>query len=136
MVHVDDDLVAFGELVPDGARGLPHGTPVHSLLVHLGDAGPEQLELNDQANTIAIDALTHVELSRDEIRFELRTGAGPFAGRVSLASDLELFEDAVPDGDLASYERYEDVQLSSLRVRFTLDDARFEALREKLAPLL
>jgi hypothetical protein len=52
VVHVDDEVAAFGELVPDPDRGLPYGTVVHSLLVHLGEQGAEQIEFNDQGNSV------------------------------------------------------------------------------------
>lgn len=125
VVHVEDDLVAFGDLIPDTARGLPYGTPVHSLLVHMGENGPEMIELNDQGNSVKVDAVEGMDLSRDQARFFFRENSGPCAGRVSLAKEIEVFTD-MP---------FELVRLGALRVRFHVDDARFDSLRTKLAPL-
>jgi hypothetical protein len=125
VVHVEDELVAFGDLIPDSARGLPYGTPVHSLLVHIGEDGLEMIELNDQGNSVMTDAVKKVELSRDEVRFYFRAGAGPLAGRVALAREIEVFED-VP---------FKSVSLAAVRVRFDVDDVRFDSLRSHLAPL-
>jgi hypothetical protein len=127
VVHVDDGLVAFGDLIPDLARGLPYGTPVHSLLIHLDENGPEMVEFNDQGNTVEIDALERVDLSRNQVRFVLREGAGLFPGRVSLAAEIEEFEDVWLEPGAA-------VELGAILVRFDIDDARFEALRGKLTP--
>lgn len=126
VVHVDDDLVAFGELVPDPERPLPHGTPVHSLLFHLAEDGVELVELNDQGNTVPASAVAGVELASGHLRVAFRAGKGPFAGRVSLSPEIEIYEDADDDA----------VQLSAVRVRFTSDDARFARLRGKLGTLL
>jgi hypothetical protein len=139
VVHADDALVAFGDLVPDAVRGLPYGTPVHSLLVHLSAGRPEMIELNDQGNTVGAESVTRADLARDHVRIVFDRDAGPVAGRVSLSEEIELFEDVIPDPDdetFSEYDRFEDVPLTSLCVRFDLDDARFEALREKLATLL
>lgn len=128
VVHVDDDLVALGEIVPDPERPLPHGTPVHSLLIHLGEDGPELVELNDQHNTVGVAALCRTELARDQLRLAFLPGQGPVPGRVSLAPEIEVFDDDA--------ERDDAPPLAAVRVRFTCDDAIFEQLREKLAPLL
>ncbi len=140
VVHVEDALIAFGDLIPDAARGLPYGTPVHSLLVHLGDDGPEMIEFNDQGNTVSVETVKHAELALDHVRFVFRPDAGPFAGRVRLAAEIEVFEDALPDPSandaFSRYQRFDDVQLTAICVRFDGDDARSSALREKLASLL
>jgi hypothetical protein len=140
VVHVEDALVAFGDVIPDAARGVPYGTPVHSLFVHVGDDGPKMIEFNDQGNTVYIDALRHAELARDHVRFVFHHGAGPFAGRVSLAEDIDVFEDVLPDPDaddaFSKYHRFADVQLSAISVRFDGDDAHLDSLRKKLAAIL
>jgi hypothetical protein len=136
VVHVEDDLVAFGELFPDSARGLPYGTPVHSLLVHVGEHGPEMVEFNDQGNSVAIDAVERVDLVRDQARFFFRDGNGLVAGRVSLAKEIEVFEDVEPERSGVGVPSGGALELAALRVRFDVDDGRFEALRGKLAPLL
>jgi hypothetical protein len=130
VVHVDDELVAFGDLLPDDERGLPHGTPVHSLLVHLGEDGPEAIEFNDQGNTVDVDAVQEFDLARGYARLSFRGGAGPFAGRVSLAPEIEVFEDAWLDPVAADGGA---VQLGAICVHFEVSDARFEMLRTKLA---
>jgi hypothetical protein len=132
VVHVDDELVAFGELLPDPTRGLPYGTPIHSLLVHLGDDGPEMVEFNDQENTIEVDAVERVELAPKHVRLHFRRGAGVVAGRVTLAPEIEVFED-VPmkrrrDGGL----QLGVVELGALLVRFDIDAQHFEAVQSKL----
>lgn len=128
VVHVDEGLVAFGELVPDPERPLPHGTPVHSLLVHLDEEGPALVELNDQHNTVPIAAVDGAELARDHLWLRFRPGQGPVAGRVSLAPEIEVFEDDA--------ERDDEALLAAVRVRFTCDDATFARLGERLAGLL
>jgi hypothetical protein len=51
-----------------------------------------------------------------------------FAGRVSLAAEIEVFEDVWLEPGAV-------MELGALLVRFDVDDGRFEALRGKLAPL-
>jgi hypothetical protein len=91
----------------------------------MGEDGPEMIELNDQGNTVMVDAVEGMELSRDQLRFFFRAGAGPFAGRVTLASELEVCDD-VP---------FDSIPLAAVRVRFEVDDVRFDSLRTKLARL-
>lgn len=126
VVAVEEELVAFGDLLPDEERSLPHGTPVHSLLIHLGEDGPELFEFNDQGNTVECEALARTELGRDRIRFVFHEAAGPWAGRVSLGEAIEVFED----------EEYEDAQLGALTIVFDVDAPTHAALRTKLAGLL
>jgi len=139
VVHVDADLVAFGDVLRDDPRGLPHGTPIHSLLVHIGEDGPEMIEFNDQDNTVAVDALASVRIAGDHVRFVFRREAGPFAGRVSLATEIEVFENVRPDEEaetaFARFRSFDEVQLGAIIVRFEVDRARLEALREKLREL-
>jgi hypothetical protein len=141
VVHVEDDLVALGDLIPDDPRGLPYGTPVHSLLVHLGDGGrPEMIEFNDQGNSVSVGTVERTELSRERLRLVFRRGAGPFAGRVPLAEEIEVFEDVLPDPNtndaFSKYDHFDQVQLTAVRVRFVIDGARFNELRKKLETLL
>lgn len=124
VVHVDHTLVAFGDVVPDPARGLPYGTPVHSLLVHVSRGRPSRFELNDQGNTVRMDAVERIELARDQVRIVFRPGAGPASGRVSLSKEIELFEDD-----------FESVTLGGLLVRFTTDDETFGLLKLLEPPL-
>jgi len=138
VVSTEDDLVAFGDLLPDEQRGLPFGTPVHSLLIHLGDEGPELFELNDQGNTVKRRALLRAELGSDRLRFVFRARAGPFAGRVSLSREIEVFRDKRPSrtGPFAKYRRFDDVRLSVLEIRFAIEPTQLGALRDKLAAVL
>jgi hypothetical protein len=135
VIDIDETAVAFGDLIPDAARGLPYGTPVHSLLVHLGEDGrPELLEFNDQGNTVAVAAVERVELESNHVRFVFRADAGPYAGRVSLAPELEVFEDELPDpSTFPQYTRFDQVQLDALCVWFAGDEVQLASLREKLA---
>lgn len=123
VVHLEDALIAFGEILPDDPRGLPFGTPVHSLLVHCADGGAaDMLELNEEGNTVDADEVARTELTADHVRFVFRDGAGPYPGRVGLSPEIEVFED----------EEFDDVPLSSLLIRFTIDDAKLAELRRRL----
>lgn len=117
VVHAETSLVAFGEIIADPERGLPHGTPVHSLLLHFADGGLEMVEFNDEANAVSVTELERIALARDHARFEFRRDEGPMAGRVSLEEEIEVFDD----------EDWDDAQLCAIEVHFALDDARFEA---------
>jgi hypothetical protein len=136
VVHVDDVLVAFGELIPDPDRPLPAGTPVHSLMLHLpSDEVPFMAEFNDQGNTRYGEDVEAIELGRTDLR--VRFSAGPYAGRVSYSEASDPFEDERPDGDdrfeFDWYERYDDIDLASLRIRFDLDETRHAELKRQLA---
>lgn len=126
VVHVDEDLVAFGDVLADPARGLPFGTPVHSLLVHYAGGRPGEVERNDQHNAVGIDAVERIELSPDRLRIVFRADRGPFAGRVSLSEEIEVFDDVEPG-------RFADVRLTALSVEFSADSQLLARLREKLA---
>jgi len=123
VVHIEDALIAFGEIVEAPPRGLPFGTPVHSLLVHFEGDRLALIEFNDQGNTVEADAVSRIELARDHLRIHFHEGAGPFAGRVSLAPEIEIFRD----------EEGNEGQLGTLCVHFNVDDSRFEVLRRRLA---
>jgi hypothetical protein len=136
VVDVDDGLIAFGELVPNDPRGLPYGTVVHSLLIHLEDEEPSMIELNDQGNTVDADRVAHAELERGRLRLVFYQGDGPFAGRVSLDKSIDIFEDVAPDHavDVAfkDYVSFDDVQLRAISVKLDIDDALFATVRKKL----
>jgi hypothetical protein len=112
---------------------------VHSLVVHLGEQGAEQIEFNDQGNSVPVPAVECVELSRNELRILFRDAQGVFAGRVRLPAGEEVFEDASPQHEASSpfsnYASFGGINLAALRVRFDVDDAQLQRLRAKLVPL-
>jgi hypothetical protein len=113
VVHVEDELVALGELVPDPKRGLPHGTPVHSLLVHLERGRPTEYELNDQSNAVEAEAVIAVEVGPKALVVRFVNGRGPRPGRVLLSRAIELFRDAKTTAE-------EQAPLASLRVEYSV----------------
>jgi hypothetical protein len=131
VVHIEagdeGTLIAFGDLLRDPGVPLRQGTPRHSLLLQLppahgdGDGGLS-IELNDQGNTREADTLSHCELGRTHFRAAFRPGTGPFAGRVSLSPEIELFTD----------EPAEDAQLDSVCVEFEATDRQYALLRREL----
>jgi hypothetical protein len=97
------------------------------------------IEFNDQGNAVPVEALQRVLLAGDHVRFIFHRGAGPFAGRVSLAEDIEVFGDVLPDPSADgpfSCSRFDEVQLTAICIRFDVDDARLDALRQELGVLL
>jgi len=135
VVAVDDDadvtLVAFGDLVPEPGRHAKHGTPVHSLILQLPpddafdeDLGGPTIEFNQQGNECNLGALRRVELGRTHFRLVFDPGCGPYAGRVPLAPEIELFEDS-PDLD--------EVGLEGVCVLFSVDDTTHATLRQQLS---
>ena len=112
--------------MPDRRRGLPYGTPIHSLLIHLDEEGaPEAFELNDQGNTVPRKAVTAIEVTRDAVRLTFAQGKGPRPGRVSLDPEIEIF--APPKKTSASKAR-----LGALRVTFEASPAVTKKLRDVL----
>lgn len=87
----------------------------------------ELVEFNEQSNTVGIGAIQRAELTRDRCRLAFRGGEGPVSGRVSLAADIEMFEDDPGTCGL---------HVDSLAVQFAVDDRRFAGLREALASIL
>lgn len=115
-------LVAFGDLVPKEGAPLNRGTPVHSLIFQLFD-GDLTVELNDQGNQRSGGEVERLELSPSSFRVVFRLGEGPYSGRVSLSSALELFDGA---GD------EEPVQLRSVMVGLAGVAAQAKRLRRAL----
>lgn len=125
VVHIDDELVALGELIPDPRRGLPHGTPIHSLLIHLEDRAPSAFELNDQGNTVSASDVVRVDVEPGLVRIRFREGHGPSPGRVSLDPSIEMLHDeSLTDEDGRP--------LRELHVAFEDDARTLEQLRERL----
>ena len=130
IVHVEDTLVAFGDLIPEEGLPLEQGIPRHSLLLHLSDSEDDfMVEFNDQGNTCYGDSLSEIELGASELR--LVFSSGPLAGRVSLSSELEIFEDELPDREFG-VGSFGDVQLESLLVSFSIDASRHSELERLL----
>ena len=92
--------IALGEL--------HEGTPVHSLSIQADDeSGPALFVIfNDQGNQRDGDAIESVSVTDHALTVSFTRRRGPWSGRVSLASDIEIFEGADPDS----------VQLDVLRV--------------------
>ncbi len=126
VIHIDDELLAFGELVPDPQRGLPYGTPVHSLMVHLERKRPVTFELNDQANAVGASDVATIEVARTWMRIRFQSGRGPLPGRVSLAPEIELFRDAKRSAK-------ESAPLASLQIAYAIAPKAFARLGKLLA---
>jgi hypothetical protein len=113
VVHVSDEVIALGDIIPDKKKGLPYGTPVHSLLLHLSERGAvELIELNDQDNTVPRKAVRELTVARGTLRIVFQKGKGPLAGGV-----------AAPDTGPA---------LGALKVAFEADAATTKKLQAKL----
>jgi hypothetical protein len=140
-VHIEDTtdytLLAFGESIADELA-----VPVHALIITLPPANPVErnegservnVEFNEQGNDTAVK---RIQLAPGEMRI---TFSGLHAGRISLAPELEIFEDVLPDPDderFAEVERYDDVSLSSIVVEFDpAHDAQLSACLMRCAHL-
>ncbi|HEX5063698.1 MAG TPA: hypothetical protein VFV99_30175 [Kofleriaceae bacterium] len=91
VIAIAKGLIAFGELLPERGMAPKFGTPIHSLLIHLGD-DQVLFELNDQGNTRYASNVERVELTPTTLRIVFVAGQGPYSGRVSLSPRIEVFD--------------------------------------------
>ena len=117
--------------------GMPvqQGTPIHLLSVKVGAAGGDAaptVGFNGQENEA--EGIAHVEFGEGFVR--VTPAGGLLAGRVSLAPELEVFEDAKPtdaEFDALGVDRFEDLHIDHIRVDLPEEGARWPKLEAHLA---